>query len=44
MKFFRLKQVTELPALAAGNLFKSVRLGPRLVAWVDEEMDCRQGP
>lgn len=48
MKLIRLKQVTERTGLsrsfiynymAAGYFPKSVKLGPRLVAWVEEEVD-----
>ncbi|QYK04053.1 AlpA family transcriptional regulator [Shewanella zhangzhouensis] len=48
MKLIRLKQVTERTGLgrssiysymAAGYFPRSVKLGPRLVAWVEEEVD-----
>lgn len=48
MKLIHLKQVTERTGLgrssiynymAAGNLPKSVKLGHRLVAWVEGEVD-----
>lgn len=48
MRLIRLKQVAERTGLgrssmynymAAGNFLKSVKLGPRLVAWVEEEVE-----
>lgn len=48
MKLIRLKQVTERTGLgrssiynymAAGYFPRSVKLGPRLVAWVENEID-----
>ncbi|WP_345843141.1 AlpA family transcriptional regulator [Shewanella algae] len=48
MKLIRLKQVTERTGLgrssiysymAAGYFPRSVKLGPRLVAWVEDEID-----